>query len=155
VKAGRRIVLVVLALVALIGGAVVAYGYRSLRWGCPSYAEVDRPLRPTEVTKAFADGGLVLHPVPPSTAPRGGRVFRHAEGNAAIVVYVCSTHCVSTSHAFPLRFASGPVGSGIVFRRVWIWATGERQARGQLLNRVSPIVSELTPSSHQGRCFPG
>jgi hypothetical protein len=155
VKASRRIVLVALALAALIGGAVVAYGYRSLRWGCPSYAEADRPLRPSEVTEAFADGGLVLRPVPPSTAPRGGRVFLHTEGDATIVVYVCSRHCASASHAFPLRFASGPVGSGIVFRRVWIWATGERQARGRLLHKVSPIVSELTPSSHEGRCFPG
>jgi hypothetical protein len=151
----RRTVLLALALAALIGGAVAGYGYLSLRWGCTSYAEANRPLRPAEVTQAFADGGLVLRPVPPSIAPSGGRVYRHAERNATIVVYVCSKQCVSAPRAFPLRFASGPVGLEIVFRHVRIWATGQPQARARLLNKVSPIVSQLTPSTHEGRCFPG
>jgi hypothetical protein len=133
---------------------VVAYGFLSRRWGCPSYAEVNRPLRPAEVTQAFADGGLVLHPVPSSIAPPGGRVYRHTEHNATLVVYVCSKECAARTRAFPLRFASGPLGSEIVFRHVRIWATGERQARGQLLHKVSPIVSRLVPGSHEGRCFP-
>jgi len=151
----RRKGLLALTLAALIAGAVVAYGYLFQRWNCPSYAAANRPLRPAEVTEAFADGGLVLRPVQPSTAPPGGRVYRHVERKATIVVYVCSEQCAAASRAFPLRYAAGPVGLELVFRHVRIWATGELQERGRLLNKVSPIVSRLTPSSHEGRCFPG
>jgi hypothetical protein len=151
----RPTVLLPLALTVLIGGAVAAYGYSLTRWACPSYAEANRPLRPAQVTQAFANGGLVLRPVPPSTAPPGGRLYRHAGRNATIVVYVCSKQCVPALRAFPLRFGSESVGLEIVFRHVRIWATGERQARALLLNKITPIVSRLTPSTHEGRCFPG
>jgi hypothetical protein len=88
---------------------VAAYGYSSMRWGCPSYAEADRPLTPSEVTAAFADGGLVLRQMPTAALRRGGSVYRYREANATLVVYVCSKHCALASDAFLVAFRIRPV----------------------------------------------
>jgi hypothetical protein len=96
----------------------------------------------------------VLRQMPTGVPRRGGSVYRYREADATLVVYVCSKHCALASDAFLLRFASGPFGRVIGFRGVTILVTGQPRARSRVLTKVHPVVSELTPSGHEGRCFP-
>jgi hypothetical protein len=67
--------------VAALGAAIVAYGYYTLDWGCPSQAELQRPLASQDVTDAFGQGELKLDPTRfPVALPPGVRAYRHASG---------------------------------------------------------------------------
>ena len=134
----------------LFGGAVVAYGFTTLRWGCPSHAEASRPRTVEEVARAFEKGAIPLRPAPTASA----RTFRHASGGATLWVVVCAANGCAPKPEEVVGKARR-VRRGINFLNVWVWLTGPDAGAGRaLLARVRPVVAGLTPSSSEGRCFP-
>jgi hypothetical protein len=132
---------------------VAAYGYTTLRWGCTSYAEANRPFTLDEVTRAFREGTIPLVALPARDVP-GARVFRHATGRATAWIVVCATN--SCRHKPDPVVDSERFRRGIGFHNVSIWLTASNvRASKALLAKIHPVVSDLTPESHEGRCFPG
>jgi hypothetical protein len=140
-------------LVALIGGVVAAWGYSSLRWGCPSYAEANRPRTTVEVIRAFRGHGIPLVPAPRQSAA-GRRVFRHSTADATVWVVVCATNGCAPNTA---RLAGGAdrVRRGLSFLNVRIWLTAsEPHAADSLLARTNAAASRLSSTTEDTRCFP-
>jgi hypothetical protein len=153
-------------LVAGLGGAFAAYGYYALDWGCPSNAELVRPIPTREVVQAFAEGGLNLDPARlPVALPSGAHAYRHGTEDASLFVVVCDDLCSGEGpdrlpDLSEVAFAvdSGPpqrMRSGINFLNVFIWVTdADRRSAQRLLKRVHPIADHLDRlPSPDDRCY--
>lgn len=153
-KRGRRLAgwALGILLLAALGGAVAAYGYYALRWGCPSNAETQSPRTSQEVEEAFAQAGLELNPARiPVALPPGAAAYRHERANANLFVVVCEGRACDdqVSDLSKVEFAAegGPpqqMRRGVAFLNVFIWATDpDRRSAQRLMKRVYPIVDDL------------
>jgi hypothetical protein len=134
----------------LAGGAIAAYGFAALRWGCPSNAEASRPRTVDEVTRAFGERAMPLRRAP----ARGSRIFFHATSGATLWVVVCAANGCAPKPEEVVG-TDRRVRRGISFLNVWVWLTAtDARAERRLLAKVRPVAAELTPSSSEGRCFP-
>ena len=149
----KRTFVVGVAIVALVGAAVAAWGYTSLRWGCPSYAEANRPRTAAEVIRAFRDNGTPLVPAPRESVA-GRKVFRHATAQANVSVVVCATNGCAPNVA---RLTGGRSrfrrGLSLLNVRIWLAAANAHAAK-PLLARTNAAASALSPTTHDTRCFP-
>jgi hypothetical protein len=149
----KRAVVGIVGIAAVVVGVVVAYRYTSLRWGCPSYAEANRPRTVEEVTRAFRDNGIPLI-LAPEQGVSGARIFRHATPAATVWVVVCKTNQCQPK----LDRVVGNrrrVRRGISFLNVRVWVTSsDAGVSGSLLARIDAAASALSPSSQNSRCFP-
>ena len=154
--------------VATFAAAIAAYGYYALDWGCPSQAELQRPLATQEVTNAFAQGGLQLDPAQlPVALPPGARAYHHPSENATLFVVVCDAELRrrrSCDDPLPdlikVDFATdgGPpqrMRSGVSLLNLFTWATdADNQSAKRLMKRVYPITDDLDRNpSPDDRCY--
>lgn len=149
----KRTLIVGLAVAALVGGAVAAWGYAGMRWGCPSYAEANRPRTVAEVTNVFGDNDLPLVPAPRESEARAS-VFRYATSGATVRVVVCATNACAQDMAARghdrRRFRRG---LNLLNVRIWLTASDRRTA-DTLLSRLNAAASALSRSTRDKRCFP-
>jgi hypothetical protein len=152
--------------VMALGGAVAAYGYYTLDWGCPSNADMKRPFATQEVLEAFTQGGLKVEPTRlPVTLPPGARAYRHNTQDASLFVVVCVDLCSGEGpdqlpDFLNIDFVVGSglpqrMRSGINLLNVFIGVTdSDRRSAQRLIKRVHPIVSNLdrTPPPDD-RCY--
>ena len=144
----KRTLVVGLAVAAVVSGVVAAWGYVGMRWGCPSYAEANRPRTRAEVTDAFADNGLPLAPTPRES------VFRHATSGGTVRVVVCATNaCAQDAAAVGGDRRRFSRGLNLLNVRVWLSASDRRTA-DSLLDRMNSAASALSPTTQDTRCFP-
>lgn len=142
-----------LGLALLLGGAVVACGFTTLRWGCSSDAEANRPRTVDEVTHAFREGRIPLDPAPTQRVV-AARTFRHTTDGATLWVVVCAANGCAPKPEEVVG-AGRRVNEGISFLNVWVWLTSSDTRAGRaLLAKLRPVAAALTPSSREGRCFP-
>jgi hypothetical protein len=137
----------------LIGGVVVACGYTTLRWGCPSKAEANRPRTVAEVTRAFGKEAIPLR-LAPTQRIAAATSFHHAADGATLWVVVCAGNgCAPEPDEVVGK--GRRVRRGITFLNVWVWLTAsDTRAERALLAKVRRVAAALTPSSREGRCFP-
>ena len=149
----KRTSIVGLAVAALVCGAVVAWGYAGLRWGCPSYAEANRPRTNAEVADAFGERGMPLVPAPRQPVARAS-VFRYATSGATVRVVVCATNgCAPDVAAVGGDRRRFRRGLNLLNVRIWLSASDRRTA-DSLLTRINAAASALSPGSRDTRCFP-
>jgi hypothetical protein len=149
-----RLVVLSLASLAVCGEAVAAYGFTVLHWGCESYAEANAPLSPEKVTRAFRERGIVLTLQPPQPGGEYTKNYRHSDRLTTLSVTVCTKPCILDPPP-PRLLRRRFVRRIIEFRNVYMAVSGRDAGEArELLRKLTPIVSELTPSSHDGRCFP-
>jgi hypothetical protein len=141
-----------LGLAVLLGGGVVAYGFTTLRWGCPSGAEANRPRTVDEVTRAFREGAIPLR-LAPTQEVAAARTFRHATDGATLWIVVCAANGCAPKPEVVV--GKGRARRGVNFLNVWVWLTAsDARAERALLEKVRPVAAALTPSSREGPCFP-
>lgn len=167
-KPRRR--LAVLALVGLsvaaLGGAIAAYGYDALDWGCLPRAQLERPLSTDEVVDAFAEKGLALEPAQvPVVLPRGTRAYRCESEDATVFVFVCDDLCteggpdqlpdVSNTVFKSEQGAPRRMRHGRAFLNVEVWvADADRRSAQELLPRLDPLVNRLSRTIRpDDRCY--
>lgn len=167
-KPRRRLIALALVVAVAVAalGAVGAYGYYALDWGCPSNEELERPLSAGEVEAAFAPNGLTLVPARlPIAIPPGATSYRREAEGATLFVVVCKGLC---GEGGPVRL---PDLSRVVFgserggprtpRHGWellnvgIWvADADRRSAQSLVPRLSPIVDDLSSTiPPDDRCY--
>lgn len=152
--------------VAALGGAIAAYGYYELDWGCPSSADLERPLSTGEMVDAFAERGLALEPTEvPVAPPPGVHAYRRDAEDATLFVFVCDDLCadggadrlpnMSKAVFRPERGAPRRMRRGWAFLNVEIWvADGDRRSAQQLVRRLHPLVNDLSRTiPPDNRCY--
>jgi hypothetical protein len=162
---GRRR-LVSLALVALslaaLGGAMAAYGFYALHWGCPSTSELQRPLSTGEVKEAFAGSGLALEPAHiPVALPAGAIAYRREAEGATLFVVVCAGICPEQLPDVTNVVFQSDEGVGQRMRRGWgflhvfVWAAdADHRSAQQLGRRLQPLMDDLSRTiSPDDRCY--
>jgi hypothetical protein len=146
-----------LAIIALtltaVGGAVAAYGYAVSDWGCPSPAEIERPLTTSEVKKAFSAAGFDLQPIRAPVKPRAGaRVYRHDTEDASIFVVIYRRGRTTPDESGQVfQSFSSPQGMpyGIQLLNIDIGLTDAHLAKF-----VNSVVEDLNRSPRPGdRCY--
>lgn len=155
-------------LVVALGSAVAAYGYYALAWGCPSSAELERPLSAGEILDALAEDDLALEPtVAPVALPSGAQAYRRETESATLFVVICDDLCPDGG---PSRL---PNMSRAVFRseagalrrmrhgwaslnvEIWVADADRRSAQAQV-RRLHPIVNGLSRTiARDDRCYVG
>ena len=154
-----RLAIVGLVLTAL-GGAVAAYGYSVLDWGCPSAAELARPLTTSEVMGAFNVAGFNLQPARvPVRLPAGARAYRHETEGASIFVVIYSDADTSPDVSETVFRSGGGapqrVRHGIRLLNIDIWLTdADRYSAQHLAKNLGPVVEDLDRAPRPGdRCY--
>jgi hypothetical protein len=150
---------------ALVAAAIVyaQYAYRISRWGCPSQAELERPLAPQEARDAFARHDLELTPMSwPAELRRarsyaGAAVLRYTQGTAAVTVIVCRARCEITRFQIRPGIPRGRFRGGYNLRNLVDWvAADDRRSQAQLLPAVHAAIDDLDSSPEYGsRCYVG
>ena len=145
----KRTLVVGLAVAALVGGAVAAWGYAGMRWGCPSYAEANRPRTSAEVTDAFGESGIPL-----VAAPRQPRVLGYVTSGGTVRVVVCATNGCAADVA-ARGGGRGRFSRGLNFLNVRVWlSASDRGTADSLLERMNTAASALSAGARDKRCFP-
>jgi len=147
-------------LAAVVFGAVAAYGFYRLDWGCP---EQDRLRSPEEVETAFADEGLALEPTEiPAAVPSDSRVYRHVAEDAMVYVLVCRNLCSEGGPDTSIASYSADDGRpqrdryGVSFANVVIWTTdADRRSARRLAAPVHRIVNDELAPPPPDRCYVG
>jgi len=158
-----KVVAAATAVVTLAAAAIVyaQYAYHISRWGCPSQAELERPLAPEEVRGAFARHDLELTPISwPAELRRarsyaGATVLRHRQATATVTVIVCRVRCEISRFQVRPGMPRQRFRGGYNLRNVVNWvAADDRQSQAQLLPAVHAAIDDLDPSPAYGsRCY--
>lgn len=148
--------------VAALGGAVAAYGYYALDWGCPSSAELERPYTREEMQAAFAKRGIELAPtdLPVELRP-DAHAYRYAAEGATLFVLWCDgcRGFQPDMSAVSFTVGSGPpqrmrFGWGLL--NVFIWVTdADRRSAGRLIESGHLVVGDLDRQAYDDRCYVG
>jgi hypothetical protein len=154
-----RLAIVGLSLAAL-GGAVAAYGYSALDWGCASAAELELPLTRSEVVEAFGATGFNLRPTTvPVKLPAGAHAYRHETQDASIFIVIYSDAHTSpdvSKTAFTTR--AGPpqqMRHAVRLLNIDIWLTdADRDSAPNLAKTVDRVVETLDRAPRPSdRCY--
>ncbi len=136
-----------------LAGAVTAYGYYGLDWGCAE----QRLLTRDETVSAFAAGDLELRRARASFPLPAAQVYRHELRAATLVVIVCDWMCkLPTLTARELESLFDEPhrlrrGFGLPNAFVWV-ADSDRRAGRSLAARTGRIVDDLLPQPTD-RCY--
>lgn len=152
--------------VVALGGAIAAYGYYALDWGCPSSADLERPLTLREAVEAFAEEGFALEPTRIAVPlPSGARAYRHETDGATLLVLICDNACIEGGgDPFPdmsrvvLKSKQGDVRQvrhGWSFLNLDLWVADEdRRSAQQLVRQLDPVVNDLSRTiPPDDRCY--
>jgi hypothetical protein len=147
--------------IAVLGGAVAAYGYYSLDWGCLSSAEVARPFTKEELEAAFAKRGIELAPTDlPVTLPPGRYAYRYAAEGSTLFVVLCDgcRRRMPDVSGVSITVGSGPpqrmrFGWGLLNADIWVTDADGRSAR-RLIDSGHLVVSDLDRGPpFDSRCY--